>query len=127
MVEPPSQKRRGRILEINDHILVAVKYSALERMRSFVRHSPVQKFSFRVDTLAVKARENSSRRRPVEAFIVEADSNLQFPLPPLAFRQTSPARKVNKDGRSLCACQEARMKESYEKHAFAGALALELT
>src|ERR1700757_3610184 len=62
-----------------------------------------------MDTLAVKARENSSRRRAVEAFIVEANSNLQFPLPPLAFGQTSPVRKVNKDGRSLCACQEARM------------------
>jgi hypothetical protein len=42
-----------------------------------------------MDTLAVKAGENGSRRRAVEAFIVEADSNLQFPLPPLAFGQTS--------------------------------------
>ena len=80
-----------------------------------------------MNALAVKARENSSRRSAVEAFIVEADSNLQFPLPPRAFGQTSPARKVNKDGRSLCACQEARMKDGNEKYALADALALEVT
>lgn len=89
MVEPPGQSGRGRILEIDNHILVAIKYSALKRVRCFVRHPSVQEFGFRMNTLAVKARENSSRRRAIEAFIVEADSNVQFPLPPLAYRQTS--------------------------------------
>src|SRR5579862_7514090 len=41
MVEPPGQQRRGRILEIDNHIFVAIKYSALEWMRGFVRHPPV--------------------------------------------------------------------------------------
>src|ERR1700719_1944292 len=64
-----------------------------------------------MDTLSVKARENGRRGSAVKTLIVEADPNPQFPLLPLAFGRTFPVRKVNKDGRSLRTCQEARTRE----------------
>ena len=64
-----------------------------------------------MDTLAVKPRENSRRGSAVKTLVVEANPNLQSPLLPLAFGRTFPVRKVNKDGRSLRTCQEARTRE----------------
>jgi hypothetical protein len=82
MVEPPGQQRRCGILEIDNRIFIAVKYSTLEGMRSLVRHPPVQKFGFRMNALAVKARENSRGRSAVKAFVVKADPNPQLYLQP---------------------------------------------
>src|ERR1700690_1572231 len=73
MIEPPGQARRTRVLEIHDGVLVPVEYTILKRLRSLMRHSRIAEFGLRIDSLAVKPRENRGRRGPVEALIVEED------------------------------------------------------
>src|ERR1700691_6016454 len=91
VVEPPSEFGRAGIFEIHDGVFVAVECAVLEGLRGLVRHAGVEEFGGGIDALLVKARENRGGGGSVEAFIVEANPHLQFPLlaPP---RQGAPRR-----------------------------------
>src|ERR1700722_2473524 len=81
VVEPPSEFGRAGILEIDDGVFVAVEGAVLEGLRGFVRHAGVEEFGGGVDALAIEARENRGGRCSVEALVVEANPDSQFPLP----------------------------------------------
>src|SRR5271156_2948216 len=80
MGEPPGQLWRAGIFEIHDSVFVAVECAILERLRGLVRHSGIEEFGSGIDALLIEARENRGGGGPVEAFIVEANPDLQFPL-----------------------------------------------
>src|SRR5277367_253365 len=101
MVEPPGEQRRAGILEIHDGVFVAVKSAVLEGLRGFVRHPGIEKLGRGIDALLVKARENRGGGGSVEAFIVEANSDLQLPLLTAPAARNAAQGKANKDGRSV--------------------------
>src|SRR5258708_16940498 len=86
MVKPPGHAGRTRILKSDDGVLVAIKPSWLERLPSAVRHPRKMEFRARVDALAEETIEHGRRRRPIEASIVIAQTNLDWichrPHPP---------------------------------------------
>ncbi len=83
VVEPPGQQRGAGILEIDDGVFVTVESAVLKRLRGLVGHAGIEEFRVGIDALPVEAGKDRRRRRPVEAFIVKADSN-RHSLPPLA-------------------------------------------
>jgi hypothetical protein len=66
-----------------------------------VRHARVEKFGSGIDALFVKARENRGGGGSVEAFVVEANPDLQFPLLSTPAAWSSAQGKANNDGRSV--------------------------
>src|SRR5271168_5465123 len=80
MIEPPGEPRRAGILEIDDGVFVAIKCAVLERLRSLVGHPGIEELGCGIDALFIKTRENRGGGGSVEAFIVETNPDLQFPL-----------------------------------------------
>jgi hypothetical protein len=101
MIKPPCEERRAGILEIHDGVFVAIKCAILERLRGLVRHPSIEELGGGIDTLFIKARENRGGGGSVEAFIVETNPNLQFPLLTTPAAGNPAQGKANNDGRSL--------------------------
>src|SRR5262249_19250286 len=73
MVEPPCDFWRIGILEIDNHVLVAVKKARFPRLLRFVRHSRKAKLAIRVKFFTVKAVKQRSRCSSVKAAVVKAE------------------------------------------------------
>jgi hypothetical protein len=85
MIEPPGEKRRGRVLEVHDGILSAGIKPALLKQESGTVHQPaIVKPLHRPDTLSVKAREQRRRTRAIKTFIVIKDPTVQSCFPSLS-------------------------------------------
>src|SRR5579862_1041659 len=106
MIEPPSKPRRARILEIDDRILVTIESTLFEWLGSFVRHSRIEKLSFRIDSLAVETRKNCGRGGPVKTLIVETNANFQFFLLPPLETDTCKGKSIKMDVRPADVKQE---------------------
>src|ERR1700693_5222358 len=94
MVKPPRQLRRTGILEIHDGVLLAVKHSILEWLRSLVRHSGVEEFRVGMNALAVEPRKDRGGGSPVKTLVVEANANLQCMLLPPSTGTPAALRKA---------------------------------
>src|SRR5579863_1543337 len=81
MVEPPGQLRGAGIFEIHDGVFVAIEDAVFEELGGLVHHACIEEFGVAADAFAVKAREDCGGGGSVEAFVVKADADLQFPLP----------------------------------------------
>ena len=78
MVEPPRHARRGRVLEVDDRILVGLLEPALVIKSACTMHEPlVLERVGRADALAMKAREQRRRAGSVKTFVVVEDAAVQ--------------------------------------------------
>ena len=67
MIEPPGQSFRGRILEINDRVFVAIKHSQVKQIARAMQQSGVVDVSFGVNAFFVKTRKGSGGGDAIEA------------------------------------------------------------
>ena len=109
MIEPPGHFRRIGILEVHNHVFIAVEDPAFPRLRRPVRHARELKFSAFVKFLTVKTVKESSGSRAIETTIVKAKPNLSH-LGVYLYRPfTVPngrRHKANQDVRLRQNCQE---------------------
>jgi hypothetical protein len=75
MIEPPRQIVVGRILEIDDGVLVAVEQIVFEQLRCLVRHPRKDEFRPRMKLVFKESAEQSRRRGPVKAVVVVKNAN----------------------------------------------------
>jgi hypothetical protein len=66
-----------------------------------VRHPGIEELGCGIDALFIKARENRGGGSSVEAFIVETNPDLQFPLLTTPATRNRAQGKANNDGRSV--------------------------
>src|SRR5260370_34227549 len=78
MVKPPGDARRAGILEIDDDIFIAVEHPLFKRLPRAVGHPREMEFRARRDALAEEAAKHRRRRRPIEAPVVKAQTNLDW-------------------------------------------------
>src|ERR1700730_2134226 len=76
MIKPPGYLGRVRILEIHNHILVAVKQPVLPGVLGAVCHPREREIGAVVETLAIETIEQRSGCCAVETTVVKAESNL---------------------------------------------------
>src|SRR5260370_29036192 len=74
MVEPPGDLGIGRVLEIDDGVLVASEQAVVEKLRGFVGEARVHELRIRVEGPFKEAAEKGCRRRAVETVVVIEDS-----------------------------------------------------
>jgi hypothetical protein len=77
MVEPPRHLRGGRVLEIEDSVLVTIELFFVEQRASAMYQTGVTELHIRRDAFPEKARERCRRTCAVEAFVVVKDPNFQ--------------------------------------------------
>ena len=70
MIKPPGQFFRGRILEVDDRIFVAVEQREIEKVSRTMQQTAVVDFRFRMNAFFVEAREGCGRGDAVEAVTV---------------------------------------------------------
>jgi hypothetical protein len=71
VIEPPPHFRVRRESEIHAGVIVGVEWYALERISVAVDHPDGNHGRIAVDDVAIERGEQSGRRRPVEARVVE--------------------------------------------------------
>src|SRR3974390_1564971 len=80
MVKPPDDARRGRILEIDNGVLVAREFGFVEE-RARAMHQPhVFELHMLTDALAIKAGKQRSRTGPVKTLVVVKNPDLHRPF-----------------------------------------------
>ena len=81
VVEPPGNLRRGRILEVDNGILIAGKVALVEESSGSVHQPVILIFDGRVkawcDALPVEPCKQRSGASPIKAFVVIKDANPQ--------------------------------------------------
>ena len=85
VIEPPRDLRRVRVLEVHDHILVAVEQPALPGIRGAVRHTAEMEFGGSVEAFTVEAVEERGGGGAIEAAIVETEPYAGHVWPECAF------------------------------------------
>ncbi len=75
MIEPPSETRAGRVLEIHDGVDVAVELRFIEQLGSLVREAGIVELGGGIDLSAEEAAEDRRGTGAVETTIVEKDAD----------------------------------------------------
>src|SRR4051812_16981932 len=75
MIKPPGDAGRIRILEIDDHIFIAVEYAVVERLTRAVSHARQPELAVRIHAFAIKSRKNSGGRGSIEAPVMKAQAD----------------------------------------------------
>ena len=88
MVEPPRDFRRTGIFEVNDGVLITVKFFFVEQGAGAVHQSGKDEFSIAANALAIETREQGGGGSSVETLIVIENSYSQA-IPQL-FENASP-------------------------------------
>ena len=88
VVEPPRERRMGRVLEIDDGVLIAVEQTVLKKLIGLVRHAGVLEAGEGVQMVVIELAEEGSRGRAVEAMVMVKYAN--------AFRQHFCSGKLNR-------------------------------
>ena len=81
VVEPPCDFRRGRVLEIDDSVLIARELALVKERAGAMNEAMVFVRGVGRDALAVKARKEGRRAGSVKAFVVIEDANPQTVSP----------------------------------------------
>ena len=77
VIEPPCDARRGRVLEVDDSVLVACELAFVKECAGAVNQAVVGVGRAGVDALAMEPREQRCGACPIEALVVIEDANLQ--------------------------------------------------
>jgi hypothetical protein len=75
MVKPPGHLRRIRILEIDDHVFVAVKQPIFPGLHRAVRHTREVEIRVIMEAFPVKTIENRSGSGAIKATVVKAQAD----------------------------------------------------
>ena len=77
MVEPPGNFGRTRVLEINDGILVAIKFGFIKKRSGAMQQSAENELRIFANALLIKTRKQGGRAGPIEALVVIKDFDSQ--------------------------------------------------
>jgi hypothetical protein len=76
VIEPPGDARRGRVLEVDDGVLIAGELALIEEGSGAMHQAVVVVGGGRRDALAVETREEGGGAGSIEALVVVEDPNL---------------------------------------------------
>jgi hypothetical protein len=80
MVKPPGNFGRGRVLEVDDGVFIAIKIGFIKERARAMHQTAELKIHVRADALAVKAGKQRRRCRPIKALAVKKDPDFQAML-----------------------------------------------
>src|SRR3974390_2949933 len=80
MVKPPDDARRGRILEIDNGVLIAREFGLVEERARAMHQAHVFELHMLTDTFAIKAGKQRSRTGPVKTLVVVKNPDLHRPF-----------------------------------------------